>query len=165
MFGETFHTTSSVWQSVLVSSFFVHSLSIQSYVMEVMWWHIESPASVTQSVILPVFKHYDAIYGIAITIQSTKALGSCRHMHTYDAAVFFITSVVVFSERNTRANSVFCLHHWHNAGNHFIALDSDGPPVTRQRPTHKIEVEWLLVTQSAKCRPQGYDLTHKKSTI
>lgn len=73
----------------------------------------------------------------------------------------FFYRLCCFYTHYTRANSVFYLHHWHNAGNHSIPLDSDGLPVTRQRPTHQTEVEWLLVTQPAKCRLWSCDLTKK----
>lgn len=80
---------------------------------------------------------------------------------THSSGVFFIVSVLFFHTHCARTNSIFDLHHWHNAGNHSMPLDSDGLAVTRQRPTHQTKVEWLLVTQPAKCRLWSYDLPKK----
>lgn len=72
--------------------------------------------------------------------------------------------IIVISFIHARTNNGLYLHQWHNAGNHFIPLDSDGLPVTRQRPTHHTEVGWLLVTQPA-CRMWSCDLTQKSTTL
>lgn len=80
---------------------------------------------------------------------------------THSSGVLFIVSVLFFYPHCARTNSIFDLHHWHNAGNHSMPLDSDGLAVTRQRPTHQTKVEWLLVTQPAKCRLWSYDLPKK----
>lgn len=114
-----------------------------------------------------------AARGYLITTQGNGHMHTHTHMPTHShkqtwawpdgftLLFFFAVVVVIVFIDCTRTRSVFCLHHWHNAGNHSIPLDSDGLPVTRQCPTHQIEVEWLLVTQPAKCRQRSYHLIKK----